>query len=183
MLLVHPATHVRYWCQDEARLGLKTIQRRQITAKGVKPIGPVQWQREAFYLYGIVEPKTGESFFYEFSHLDSACFEVYLKLVSEQFADSCNIIQLDNASAHTAKSLQVPDNILLVFQPAHAPELNPIERLWQHLKSAFAWQIYDDLDQLRSALTQELQKLEPQTIASLTGWDDILDALSVAGIS
>jgi hypothetical protein len=57
------------------------------------------------------------------------------------------------------------------------------ERLWQHLKSAFAWQNYDDLDQLRKALTQELQKLESQTISSLTGWNYILDALSVAGIS
>ena len=59
MLVAHPATNVRYWCQDETRLGLKTIQRRKITAKGVKPIGQVQWHREAMYLYGMVEPKTG----------------------------------------------------------------------------------------------------------------------------
>ncbi|MGC8714732.1 MAG: transposase, partial [Leptodesmis sp.] len=108
---------------------------------------------------------------------------VYLKLISEQFADSLNIIQLDKASAHTASALQIPDHILLLLQPAHAPELNPIERLWQHLQSAFVWHNDDDLDQLRNALAQELQKLEPQTIASLTGWDYILDALSVAGIS
>lgn len=119
-------------------MGLKTIQRRKITAKGVKPIGVVQWQREAFDLYGLVEPKSGESFFYEFSHLDSACFEVYLKLVSEQFPQSLNIVQLDNSTAHTAKSLPVPDNIVLVFQPPHTPELNPIERLWQQLKSKLA---------------------------------------------
>ncbi len=53
----------------------------------------------------------------------------------------------------------------------------------KHLKSAIVWQNYDDLDQLHNALAQELQQLEPQTIASLTGWDYILDALSVAGIS
>jgi transposase len=182
--LVHPAAAtVRYWCQDETRLGLKTIQRRRITAKGVKPIGQVQWHREAFYLYGIVEPKTGESFFYEFSHLDSACFAAYLKLVSEQYPQSLNILQLDNSTAHTAKSLPVPDNIVLLFQPPHTPELNPIERLWQQLKSNFAWQIYDNLDQLRVALAEELQNLESQVIASLTGWDYILHALSVAAIS
>jgi hypothetical protein len=98
---------VRYWCQDETRLGLKTIQRRKITAKGVKPIGQVQWQREALYLYGMVEPKTGESFFYEFSHLDSACFEVYLQFVSERFPDSLNMIQMDNASAHSANTISI----------------------------------------------------------------------------
>ncbi|WP_421657631.1 transposase [Leptothermofonsia sp. ETS-13] len=72
--------------------------------------------------------------------------------VSEQFPHSLNIIQLDNAFAHPTKSLQVHDNILLGFQPAHAPKLNPIERLWQHLKAAFAWQNYEDFNQLRKAL-------------------------------
>lgn len=183
MLVAHPAINVRYWCQDETRLGLKTIQRRKITAKGVKPIGPVQWHREAMYLYGMVEPKTGESFFYEFSHLDSECFERFLNLVSQQFPDSLNIIQLDNASAHSTKYLQIPNNILLVFQPPYSPELNPIERLWQHLKSKLAWHLYATLDHLRGVLAEQLQQLHPQMIASLTGWDYIVNALSVAGIS
>jgi hypothetical protein len=29
---------VRFFCQDEARLGLKTISGRKSTAKGIKPI-------------------------------------------------------------------------------------------------------------------------------------------------
>ncbi len=47
---------VRYWCQDESRLGLKTLTGRQITLSGVKPLGIVGWRRENFYLYGAVEP-------------------------------------------------------------------------------------------------------------------------------
>jgi hypothetical protein len=35
---------VRYWCQDETRLGLKTLTGRKLTLKGVKPIGIVGWQ-------------------------------------------------------------------------------------------------------------------------------------------
>lgn len=60
---------VRFFCQDETRIGLKTISGRKITARGVKPKAKVQWQFQATWLYGIVEPATGESFFYEFSHL------------------------------------------------------------------------------------------------------------------
>lgn len=30
---------VRYWCEDETRLGLMTVQRRKLTSRGVKPIG------------------------------------------------------------------------------------------------------------------------------------------------
>jgi hypothetical protein len=43
---------IKYWCQDETRIGLKTIERKRITALGVKPIGKVQWNFKAYYLYG-----------------------------------------------------------------------------------------------------------------------------------
>ncbi|HIK10945.1 MAG TPA: IS630 family transposase [Oscillatoriaceae cyanobacterium M33_DOE_052] len=66
---------IRYWCQDETRLGLKTIGGKKLTANGVKPIGLVQWDFLTYWLYGLVEPQTGNSFFWEFSHLDAACCE------------------------------------------------------------------------------------------------------------
>ncbi|BAU13035.1 transposase [Leptolyngbya sp. NIES-3755] len=174
---------IRYWCQDETRLGLMTIHRRKITNCGVKPIGIEQWQRDTYYLYGIVEPKTGDSFFYEFSHLDHICFEQFLKLVSEQFPDSLNIIQLDNSGAHTAGDITIPDNVLLVFQPPYSPELNPIERLWQYLKDDLAWMRYETLEALRLDVRDLLSHLCQKTIASLTGYWFILSALSVAGIN
>ena len=65
---------VRFFCEDETRIGLKTISGRKITARGVKPKGKVQWQFRATYLYGVVEPATGEHFFYEFTHLNTDCF-------------------------------------------------------------------------------------------------------------
>ncbi|MUL35093.1 transposase [Gloeocapsopsis dulcis] len=116
---------IRYWVEDESLFGLKTITRRLITIKGVKPVGQVQWSREYYYLYGMAEPKTGESFFWEFSHLDSYCFGRYLNLFSQAYSDSLNVIQLDQATAHTAAGLKIPNNIILLFQPAHSPQLNP----------------------------------------------------------
>jgi hypothetical protein len=50
---------LKYWCQDETRIGLKTIESKKITACGVKPIGKVQWNFKAYYLYGVVAPQTG----------------------------------------------------------------------------------------------------------------------------
>jgi hypothetical protein len=46
----------------ETRIGLKTIERKKITARGVKPIGLVQGNFKAYYLYGAVAPQTGENF-------------------------------------------------------------------------------------------------------------------------
>jgi DDE superfamily endonuclease len=172
---------VRFFCEDETRMGLKTISGRKITARGVKPKGKVQWQFKATYLYGIVEPATGEHFFYEFTHLNTDCFQVFLNLVSEQFHDSLLIIQLDQAGCHRAKRLQIPPNIILMFQPSHAPETNPIERVWQHLKQGLRWTLPTTLEELQGLVSQRLKEMTRDIIASLTGRASILEALSVDG--
>lgn len=173
---------VRFFCQDETRVGLKTISGRKITARGIKPKGKVQWQFKATYLYGVVEPASGEHFFYEFTHLNSDCFQVFLDLVSQQYKDSILIIQLDQAGAHRARRLKVPDNIILMFQPSHSPETNPIERVWQHLKLGLRWKLPKNLDELRLLMKARLEEMTQTVIASIVGWKSILDALSVAGI-
>lgn len=145
---------IRYFCSDESRFGLKTLCSRVITLMGVKPVAPVQWSRANFWLYGAVEPATGEHFFYEFSHLDTACFQHFIDLFAAAFPDSLNLLQLDQASCHIATQLIWPQNVIPIFQPAHsqatfwgedspqklAPELNPIERLWQDIKKHVHWQ-------------------------------------------
>jgi transposase len=143
----------------------------------VKPQGRVGWKRENFYLYGAVEPATGNSFFYEFSHLDSACFQAFLNHFSQQFPDSLNLLQLDNGSFHKSITLNWPENILPIFQPAHSPELNPIERLWQYLKQFLRWDTYTNLEQLRQKLTEVLDSIPASVIASICGWDYINTAL------
>ncbi|XGV94809.1 MAG: IS630 family transposase [Leptolyngbya sp. BL-A-14] len=50
---------LRYVCQDEMRLGLKTETGRVITAYDVKPNLPVEWKRDNFWVYGVVEPLSG----------------------------------------------------------------------------------------------------------------------------
>jgi hypothetical protein len=54
---------VRYWSEDESRMGLHTIQRRKLTGRSIKPQGKMQWDFIYLWLYGAVEPLTGESFF------------------------------------------------------------------------------------------------------------------------
>jgi hypothetical protein len=53
----------RLFCQDESRCGLLPIQRRRLTVTGVTPLGAVPYRCENFYVYGAVEPTTGESVF------------------------------------------------------------------------------------------------------------------------
>lgn len=189
------AKRLRYLCQDES-LGLKTITARLITAKGVKAIGLNQWQRDNFYLYGAVEPLSGYSFFYEFSHLDGDCFQRFLELLSDDLGDDVAVIQLDQGSFHRLKALDCPENIMPIFQPPHsqatfwgeaspqklAPELNPIERFWEFLKSKLQWENCSTLSQLRQKLAQVLETITPDVIISLTSYDFILEALFSAAL-
>lgn len=169
---------IRYFAADESRFGLKTLVGRLITACGIKPIGSWQWVFKAFWLYGAVEPATGESFFWQFSHVDTVCYQRFLDEFSKAYPDSLNILQVDNGQFHKGKDLVVPENVILVFQPPYCPELNPIERLWEHIKADLKWVSFKTLEQLQAKVAQLLAPLTPQIIASLTGYSFILDALS-----
>jgi transposase len=41
---------------------------------------------------------------------------------------------LDGAGWHVAHDLAVPANISLLVLPPYAPELNPVENVWQYLR-------------------------------------------------
>ena len=44
------------------------------------------------------------------------------------------VVLLDQAGWHQSKRLLIPANITLVPLPAKAPELNPVENVWQFLR-------------------------------------------------
>jgi transposase len=56
---------------------------------------------------------------------------------------------LDGAGYHVAKDLAVPHNITLVHLPPYAPELNPIENVWEYLRgnklAITVFESYDDI--------------------------------------
>ena len=88
----HPHQRRRLWLEDESRFGLKPICRRRITASGVAPVAVQQWRFEWVWLYGLVEPLTGEAFFWAYSHLDQACFEHFLSTFACQYPDEQHLI-------------------------------------------------------------------------------------------
>lgn len=170
------ASSIRVFVQDESRFGLMPIIRRRITIKGVKPIQKVQHKFDNYYLYGAVEPISGDSFFLEMPNLNSDCFQIFLDEFHASYPDDFIIMPLDNGAFHKAKKLAIPDNIMLLFIPPYSPELNPIERLWQDIKDQISCSLYETLDELKEAVAEVLRRYSYLDIASLTGYQYIVDA-------
>lgn len=62
------------------------------------------------------------------------------------------VLVLDQAGWHGANALRIPDNITLVPLPPYSPELNPVERVWLHLRDRFlSHRLLDDYDAIVDA--------------------------------
>jgi transposase len=108
------------------------------------------------------------------------CFEKFLELFASEYPEDLHLIQVDNGGFHNSLNLSIPENVILLFQLAYSPEVNPIERLWGYVKEQLKWLRFERIEELRAAVQKELKNLTKEIIASLTGWEFILDALSVA---
>lgn len=168
---------LRYLTQDETRIGRKTETKRVITLRGTKPKLKVQWPREAFWLYGVVEPLSGWQWTQEYAQLNQDNFQAFINQLSVELGSTSAVMQMDRAPAHRAKALEWPENIIPIFQPPHSPELNPIERLWQFLKGLWKGENFASLDALRQRVNRELEQLTAAQVQSLTSFNFILDAL------
>ena len=59
------------------------------------------------------------------------------------------VIILDRAGWHTTQKLSIPDNMTLLPLPPRAPELNPVENVWQFMRENWlsnrVFKSYDDI--------------------------------------
>ena len=82
---------------------------------------------------------------------------MHLAEISQAVAPGAHaVVLLDQAGWHQSKRLLVPANITLMPLPAKAPELNPVENIWQFLRENWlsnrVFRSYEDiLDQCCAA--------------------------------
>jgi transposase len=169
---------VEVWAMDETRLGLHTVRRRRITARGTKPVGPYQQRFENSYLYGAIAPRTGDGYFLGLPWLTSQLFQRFLDTFAQARPATLNVLLVDNSPCHTAHDLVVPANVVLLFQPPYAPELNPAERVWHALKDALAWQCFPDLAALHARVIEIVEDWDAAQLQSLTSYPYLLDAIN-----
>ena len=131
-----PGGRVEVWFQDEARIGQKNSLTRVWGQTGSRPVAPKDLGFASAYVFGAVSPSEGKAAALIMPICNTVAMNHHLCEISSQIAaDAHAVVILDGASWHKSHGLMVPSNITLLALPPYSPELNPIERVWHHLRS------------------------------------------------
>ncbi len=80
------------------------------------------------------------------------------------------VLLLDQAGWHVSRNLKVPPNITLVPLPAKAPELNPVENIWQYMRENWiSNRVFTSYSEILDHCCEAWNKLtvQPWTIMSI----------------
>jgi len=148
---------VEIWYQDEARVGQKGTHAYVWAPIGLCPLMVRDNRHDSVHLFGAICPARGVGAAIIMPAVNTEAstqsardeMNEHLKEISTQVAkDAHAVLVLDGADWHQGGgNLQVPDNISLLHLPPYAPELNPMEDVWEYLRSnnlcAIVWDTYD----------------------------------------
>lgn len=181
----HPDKKVELWAEDEARLGLQPIVRRQWSPIGVRPVAVQKRSYRWLYAFHFVRPSTGQGFWLLMPGVDTGVMSVALaEWVKEvnPAGDKLLVLLIDQAGWHVAKSLKIPEGVLLYPLPAYTPELQPTECTWPLLRESVANRLQDCWESFHETLSARCRWLtqNPATVAARTAWDWIVQAESSA---
>ena len=159
------------WFQDEMRLGQKNGLVRQWARRGTRPRQPADQRYESAYLFGAICPSRGTGAALAMPYADTEAMQLHLEEISRAVARGSHaVLLLDRAGWHTTGNLLVPKNVTLIFLPSRAPELNPVENIWQYLRQTWlSARVFDTYEAVVEAACEAWNKLlaQPATITSI----------------
>jgi len=144
---------------------------RQWARRGTRPRQPADQRYESAYLFGAICPAKGKGAALALPHVDTEAMQLHLDEISCSVARGAHaVLLLDRAGWHTTGHLAVPKNITLIFLPSRAPELNPVENVWQYLRANWlANRVFDTYEEIIDAACQAWRNLiaQPEAITSI----------------
>ena len=144
---------------------------RQWARRGTRPRQPADQRYESAYLFGAICPARGTGAALALPYADTEAMQLHLNEISRMVARGAHaVLLLDRAGWHTTTALAVPKNITMILLPSRAPELNPVENVWQHLRANWlSNRVFETYDDIVDAACDAWRKLiaQPATITSI----------------
>jgi hypothetical protein len=140
---------VEIWFQDEARVGQKGSLSYVWAPKGSRPAMVRDNRHDTAYILGAICPARGVGAALITPAANTEYLNAHLEELSITVSPGATAVLIwDGAGWHrTGGELKLPDNIVLLPLPPYAPELNPMENVWEYLRanrlSAGVWDDYN----------------------------------------
>ena len=163
------------WFQDEARVGQQGTLTRIWSRRGRRPRAPRDTRYKWSYIFGAACPERGTAAGLVLPYVGTEAMNLHLVEIAKTVAQGAHaLLLIDGAGWHVAKALKVPDNISLLKLPPYAPELNPMENVWQYLRAnKLAITVFDSYEDIldKCADAWNFFATEPERITSITQRD------------
>ena len=162
---------IEIWFQDEARLGQKNGQVRMWARKGTRPRQPADQRYQNAYLFGAICPAKGKGAALMMPKANALAMQAHLGEISLSVAsDAHAVLLMDRAGWHATGKLTVPKNITIILLPSRAPELNPMENVWQYMRQNWlSNRVFETYTDILDAGCTAWNRLiaQPETITSI----------------
>ena len=159
------------WWQDEARIGQKNRITRRWARRGTRPRAAHDQRTKSAYIFGAICPEEGKGAGLILPWCDLEAMAAHLKEISAHVAPEAHaVLLLDQAGWHLSGRLEVPANISLLPLPPRAPELNPMENVWQFMRDNWlSNRVFASRDDIVAHCCDAWNKLveQPWTIMSI----------------
>ena len=126
---------IELWFQDEARIGQKNNITRRWARRGTRPRAPHDQRTKWTYIFGAICPAKGKGAGLILPFCNTHAMNLHLAEISVAVAPGTHaVLLLDQAGWHLTPKLSIPKNITIMPLPSRAPELNPVENIWQFMR-------------------------------------------------
>jgi hypothetical protein len=127
---------IEVWFQDEARVGQKGSIEYVWAPIGSRPPMVRDNRHTSVHIFGAICPVRRIGAAIIMPAVNTKAMNEHLKEISSQVAPGAHaLLVCDGAGWHQpGELLIVPDNITLMPLPPYAPELNPMENVWDYLR-------------------------------------------------
>lgn len=160
------------WFQEEARVGQQGTLTRIWSRRGTRPRAPRDTRYKWSYTFGTGCPARGTAAGLVLPYVGTEAMNLHLVEIAKTVAQGAHaLLLIDGAGWHVAKALKVPDNITLLKLPPYAPELNPMENVWQYLRAnKLAITVFDSYEDIldKCADAWNFFATEPERLTSIT---------------
>ena len=165
-------TPVEVWFADEARVGQQGTLTRVWAKRGSRPRAPRDRRYTWAWLFGAVCPARRTGAAVVMPEVNTEAMEAHLAEIGRRVSPGAHaVLVLDGAGWHSSPRLRVPDNISLLPLPRYAPELNPVENVWEYLRQNWlshrVWESYEAIVAACCDAWNALMR-SPEQIASIT---------------